>query len=134
MGGVLHERCFLQEDKSILSHTVVPLVTTHIYTCISRTHDYINIFTALVMRNSPHSFVSIILKHSVYIKRLGMFPFKVQLFQGCNSETEPINTKFIVQHVCQVTVSTSLHTLQPFVYDTKYCWRHITKRFELNTV
>jgi hypothetical protein len=26
------------------------------------------------------------------------------------------------------------YTHQPFVYDTKYCWRHITKRFELNTV
>jgi hypothetical protein len=38
-----------------------------------------------------------ILKHIqyiyIYIKRLGMFPFKVQLFQGCKSETEPINTK-----------------------------------------
>jgi hypothetical protein len=28
-----------------------------------------------------------------------MFPFKVQLFQGCKSETEPINTKSVVQHV-----------------------------------
>jgi hypothetical protein len=37
----------------------------------------------------------------------------------------------VVQHVCQVTVSTSLRTHQPFVYDTTYCWRHITKRFEL---
>jgi hypothetical protein len=26
-----------------------------------------------------------------------------------------------------LTLSTSLHTHQPFVYDTKYCWRHITK-------
>jgi hypothetical protein len=43
---------------------------------------------------------------------LGLFPFKVQLFQGCKSETEPINTKSVVQHVCQVTLSTSLH---------KYC-------------
>jgi hypothetical protein len=79
-----------------------------------------------------------------------MFPLKVQLFQGCNSKTEPINTKSVVQHdiryqvllaayykadtkyccmqhVCQVTLSTSLHTHQPFVYNTKYCWRHITK-------
>jgi hypothetical protein len=84
------------------------------------------------------------------------------VFQGCKSETEPINTKSVVQHViryqvlllscnmfvkshcrlhythinrlytipsivavmqhvCQVTLSTSLHTHQPFVYDTKYC-------------
>jgi hypothetical protein len=28
-----------------------------------------------------------------------MFPFKVQLFQGCKSETEPINTISVVQHV-----------------------------------
>jgi hypothetical protein len=28
-----------------------------------------------------------------------MFPFKVQLFQGCKSETEPIKTKSVVQHV-----------------------------------
>jgi hypothetical protein len=37
-----------------------------------------------------------------------------------------------MQSVCQetcrpVTLSTSLHTHQPFVYDTKYSWRHITK-------
>jgi hypothetical protein len=84
-----------------------------------------------------------------------MFPFKVQLFQGCKSEIERINTKSVVQHVircqvllaayykadtiivavvqhvCQVTLSTSLHTHQPFVYDTTYNWRHITKRFNL---
>jgi hypothetical protein len=99
----------------------------------------------------------------MYIKRLGTFPFKVQLFQGCKRETEPINTKSVVkhviryqvllatyykadtkycwrhitrpipsivavvQHVCQVTLSTSPHTHQPFVYDIKYCWWHITK-------
>jgi hypothetical protein len=40
----------------------------------------------------------------------------------------------VVQHVCQVTLLTSLHTHQPFVYDTKHCWRHIIKRFEFNTV
>jgi hypothetical protein len=28
-----------------------------------------------------------------------MFPFKVQLFQVCKSETEPVNTKSVVQHV-----------------------------------
>jgi hypothetical protein len=31
-----------------------------------------------------------------------MFPFKVQLFQGCKSETEPINTKSVVQHVIRI--------------------------------
>jgi hypothetical protein len=34
-----------------------------------------------------------------YIKRLGMFPFKVQLFRRSKSETEPVNTKSVVQHV-----------------------------------
>jgi hypothetical protein len=33
-----------------------------------------------------------------------MFPFKVQLFQGCKSETEPINTKSVVQHVIRYQV------------------------------
>jgi hypothetical protein len=33
-----------------------------------------------------------------------MFPFKVQLFQGCQSETEPINTKSVVQHVIRYQV------------------------------
>jgi hypothetical protein len=102
-----------------------------------------------------------------------MFPFKVQLFQGCKSETEPINRKSvratcytipsIVGDILQsryqvllatyckadtkycccratrlsghiVDFTTHTHTHQPFVYDTKYCWRHITKRFEFNTV
>jgi hypothetical protein len=33
-----------------------------------------------------------------------MFPFKVQLFQGCKSETGPINTKSVVQHVVRYQV------------------------------
>jgi hypothetical protein len=33
-----------------------------------------------------------------------MFPFKVQLFQGFKSETEPINTKSVVQHVIRYQV------------------------------
>jgi ATP-dependent exoDNAse (exonuclease V) alpha subunit len=33
-----------------------------------------------------------------------MFPFKVQLFQGCKSETGPINTKSVVQHVIRYQV------------------------------
>jgi hypothetical protein len=33
-----------------------------------------------------------------------MFSFKVQLFQGCKSETEPINTKSVVQHVIRYQV------------------------------
>jgi hypothetical protein len=96
-----------------------------------------------------------------------MFPFKVQLFQGCKSETEPINTKYVlqlvkryqvllaayykadtkycwqhitkqvptivavVQHVCQVTSSTSLHTHQAFVYDMNYCWRQKVHLFQM---
>jgi hypothetical protein len=47
----------------------------------------------------------------IYIKRLGMFPFKVQLFQGCESETEPKTQNLL----CNM------------LYDTKYCWWHITK-------
>jgi hypothetical protein len=75
-----------------------------------------------------------------------MFPFKVLLFQGCKNETGPINTKSFMQHViryqvlmlsCNMFVRShcQLHyTHQPFVYNTKYCWRHITKCFELDTV
>jgi hypothetical protein len=37
----------------------------------------------------------------------------------------------VMQHVCQVTLSTSLHTHQPFVYDTKYCWRHNVQLFQM---
>jgi hypothetical protein len=42
--------------------------------------------------------------HLLYTKRLGMFRFKVQLFQGCKSETEPINTKSVVKHVIRYQV------------------------------
>jgi hypothetical protein len=82
----------------------------------------------------------------IYIKRLGMFPFKVQLFQGCKSETESINTKSVVQHVLSghivgfathtSTVCIRYQALLAAYYKayTKYCWRHITKRFELNPV
>jgi hypothetical protein len=51
-----------------------------------------------------------------------MFPFKVQLFQGCKSETEPINTKSVVQHVIRYQVLLAAY----YKSDTKYCWRHIT--------
>jgi hypothetical protein len=53
----------------------------------------------------------------IYVKRLGMFPFKVQLFQGCKSETEPINTKSVVQHVIQYQVLLAAN----YKADTKYC-------------
>jgi hypothetical protein len=33
-----------------------------------------------------------------------MFPFKVQLFQGSKSKTEPVNTKSVVQHVIRYQV------------------------------
>jgi hypothetical protein len=33
-----------------------------------------------------------------------MFPFKVQLFQGCKSDTEPINTISVVQHIIRYQV------------------------------
>jgi hypothetical protein len=39
-----------------------------------------------------------ILSLSIYVKHLGMSPFKVRLFQGCKSKTEPINTKSVMQH------------------------------------
>jgi hypothetical protein len=60
---------------------------------------------------------------SIYIKRLGMFPFKLKLFQGCKSETEPIHTKSVVQHVIWYQVLLAAY----YKADTKYCWRHITK-------
>jgi uncharacterized surface protein with fasciclin (FAS1) repeats len=51
------------------------------------------------------------------IKHLGMFPFKVQLFQGCKSETEPINTKSVMQHVIRYHVLLAAY----YKADTKYC-------------
>jgi hypothetical protein len=33
-----------------------------------------------------------------------LFPFKVQLFEGCMSETEPISRKSVVQHVIRYQV------------------------------
>jgi hypothetical protein len=46
-----------------------------------------------------------------------MFPFKVQLFQGCKSETEPINTKSVTHHVIQYQVLLAAY----YIADTKYC-------------
>jgi hypothetical protein len=53
---------------------------------------------------------------SLYIKHLGMFLFKVQLFQGCRSKTEPINTKSVVQHVVRYQVLSAAY----YKADTKY--------------
>jgi peroxiredoxin len=55
-----------------------------------------------------------------------MFLFKVQLFQGCKSETEPINTKSVVQHVIRYQVLLVAY----YKDDTKYCWQHITKTIQ----
>jgi hypothetical protein len=46
-----------------------------------------------------------------------MFPFKVQLYQDCKSETEPINTKAVVQHVIRYQVFLAAY----YKADTKYC-------------
>jgi hypothetical protein len=46
-----------------------------------------------------------------------MFPFKVQLFQGRKSETEPINTKSVVQHVIRYQVLLATY-FKPY---TIYC-------------
>jgi hypothetical protein len=54
---------------------------------------------------------------TLYIKRLGMFPFKVQLFQGCESETEPINIKSVVGHVTRYQVLLVAY----YKAYTKYC-------------
>jgi hypothetical protein len=51
------------------------------------------------------------------MKHLGMFLFKVQLFQGCKSKTEPINKKSVVQHVIQYQVLLAAY----YKADTKYC-------------
>jgi hypothetical protein len=45
-----------------------------------------------------------------------MFPFKVQLFQGCKSQAEPINTKSVVQHVIWYQVLLTAY----YKTDTKY--------------
>jgi hypothetical protein len=52
-----------------------------------------------------------------YIKRLGVFSSKVQLFQGCKSETEPINRKSVVQHVTRYQVLLAAY----YKADTNYC-------------
>jgi hypothetical protein len=46
-----------------------------------------------------------------------MIPFKVQLFQGWKSETEPINTKSVMQHVIQYQVMLAEY----YKANTKYC-------------
>jgi hypothetical protein len=57
----------------------------------------------------------------IYIKRLGMFPFKVQLFQGCKGQSEPINTKSVVQHVIRYQVLLAEH----YKADTKYQFNRV---------
>jgi hypothetical protein len=59
--------------------------------------------------------------------RLGMFPFKVQLFQGYKSETEPINTKSVVQHVIRYQVLLAAY----YKADAKHCWRHKDQLFRM---
>jgi hypothetical protein len=46
-----------------------------------------------------------------------MSPFKVQLFQGCKRETEPITTKPVVQHVIRYQVLLAAY----YKADAKYC-------------
>jgi hypothetical protein len=46
-----------------------------------------------------------------------MFPFKVQLSQDYKSETEPINTKSVAQHVIRYQVLFAAY----YKADTKYC-------------
>jgi hypothetical protein len=46
-----------------------------------------------------------------------MFLFKVLLFQGCKSETEPISTKSVVKHVTRYQVLFEAY----YKNDTKYC-------------
>jgi hypothetical protein len=53
----------------------------------------------------------------IYKKRLGMFPFKVQLFQGCKSETETFYTKSVMQHVIRYQVLLAAY----YKANTKYC-------------
>jgi hypothetical protein len=45
-----------------------------------------------------------------------MFLFEVQLFQGCKSKTEPINTISVVQHVIRYQVLLVAY----YKADTKY--------------
>jgi hypothetical protein len=64
-----------------------------------------------------HAYLICVNPASVYTKHLGMFPFKVQMFQGCKSEIEPINTKFVVQHVIWYKVLLVAY----YKAETKYC-------------
>jgi hypothetical protein len=51
-----------------------------------------------------------------------MFPLKVQLFQCCKSETEPINTKSAIQHVIRYQVLLAAY----YKANTKYRCCHAT--------
>jgi hypothetical protein len=57
-----------------------------------------------------------------------MFPFKVQLFQGCKSETEPINTKSVVQHIIRHQVLLAAY----YKADTKYCCCRTKRKFSIS--
>jgi hypothetical protein len=57
-----------------------------------------------------------------------MFPFKVKLFQGCKSETEPLNTKSVVQHVIRYQVLLAAY----YKAHTKYfCCRAKGRQFPI---
>jgi hypothetical protein len=51
-----------------------------------------------------------------------MFPFKVQLFQGCKSETEPINTKSVVQHVIRYQVLSAAYYKVDTKFQVNFIW------------
>jgi hypothetical protein len=56
-----------------------------------------------------------------------MFPFKVQLFQGCKSETEPINRKSVVQHVTRYQVLFAAYCKADTKYQVNCVYNEINK-------
>jgi hypothetical protein len=110
---------FLKWDSSLVFLTLCTLLT--VYAC-AWTFQFVlwkkvnpfDCFPVITLNCSYHMTPSwervkwtrlhFVLETSIYLKRSGMFPFKVQLFRGCKSETEPINTRSDVQHVIRYQV------------------------------
>jgi hypothetical protein len=67
-------------------------------------HTHTHTHTHIYIHTHTHTYIHTYTHTHTHIQRLGMFPFKVQLFQGCKSETEPINKKSVVQHVVRYQV------------------------------
>jgi hypothetical protein len=82
---------------------------------------------------SPGERPSVALKHCnlVTATKEHLKLFIIMYLEGSNEEIVLVE---YFNKMCKRNTLTSIHTHQPFAYDTKYCWQHITKCFELNTV